>query len=180
MATPYTHAALDDARAIEDTLQKYVRQLVKTVPIYRAWLSSVKGIGPMLAASLIAEIGSPDQFRSVSVLWHYCGIHVKDGRCPAMYLGDKVTWNPKLKKTCYKIADAFWRLGSGNGLGRQLIEEYKAYYQDQDDSRAHWKARHRAVKDFIRCLWAKWREIRNEPVTKPHPATTIFPDDWIE
>lgn len=177
---PHTEQALEPIVEAEKKMEKHIQSLVKTVPIYKAWLKDVKGIGPKLAASLIAEIGSPDRFPCVSALWHYCGIHVKDGVCPAMYRGDKVTWNPELKKICYKIGEQFVRLGSRGGLGRELYNEYRAHYEAQDDKRAHFKAKHRATKDFIRCLWVKWREIRNEPLTEPHPNTRIFPEDWIE
>jgi len=179
---PYARRALADVRAIEDKIEEHIEARLRTVPFYNAWLKRVKGVGPLLGASVISELGSPDKFPRVSSVWHYAGLHVIDGQAPQRRRGKRISWNPDLRTTCYKLGDQFVR--ATDSLGRRLYEEYRAYYDERDDdiSKGHRfnRAKRRVVKDFMRCLWVAWREARNLPVTEPHPDTTIFPEDWME
>lgn len=135
--------------------------------MYRHYLSKIEGIGPILAANLIALL-YPQRFRSVSALWHYAGYHVEKGSAPRLKKRKRVTWNPKLRVLGYKIGKSFVMRGGGY---RSRYEEYKEEYRQKhpDFSRGHIDAmaRRKTVKLFFRHLWQVWRNLENLPVGSP-------------
>lgn len=179
---PYAQMGLKDIEALEAKLQGYIRAMLKHNAFYNAWLKHVKGIGPLLAASLIADLGSPERFNTVGQLWAYCGLHVNDdGEAPRRKKGQMANWNGALRMTCYKVASQFVR--TNDCLGRRLYDEYKQYYIDRDGADPKWqphkRAMRRVMKDFVRCLWRAWMNVRNLPLSQPHANTKIFEDDWV-
>lgn len=180
--TPYAHAALQDAEEYEKHLAKHIRALLKVNPFYNAWLKHVKGIGPLLAASLLAELGSPQRFNTVSALWSYAGLKVKNGEAMRRAKGEKANWNPMVKMTAWKIGSQF--IKTNGCLGRELYDKYKAYYIARDGEDPKWKPHRRALrrvaKDFLRCMWVAWMESMNLQVTEPRPGTWPMAEDWID
>lgn len=67
---------------LEQETKKLVEQVVEKEPIYHAYLRCIKGVGPLIAATLITRIGDPSRFATISALWAYCGLHVIDGKAP--------------------------------------------------------------------------------------------------
>lgn len=178
---PYAEKALDDAKEYEEHLAKHVKAMLKVNPFYNAWLKKVNGIGPLLAASLMAEVGSPQRFDTVTAFWNYCGQKVgEDGNAVRRTKGEKSNWNPKLKMTAWKIAGQFVK---GNGLGRALYDYWKNYYIERDGPEPKWQPHRRAMrrvgKDFLRCMFIAWRESMGLEVTEPVPGTWPMPQDWI-
>lgn len=176
---PYVEKALEDAQEYEDHLAKHIEAMLKMTPFYQAWLKKVNGIGPLLAGSLLAEIGSPQRFDTVSALWSYCGLGVHDGQAVRRRKGEKSGWHPMLKMTTWKIGVSFMK---GKGLGRQLYDQYKAYYQQRDGPEPKWQPHRRAMrrvaKDLLRCMYIAWRESMGLEVTEPRPGTWPMPNDW--
>lgn len=178
----YAKAALKDAQEFEDRIEGHIRALLRVNKFYRAWPKKVKGIGPLLAASLLSEIGSPDRFDSVSALWAYAGYHVNEnGAAPRRTKGEKANWNARLRMAAWKVAAQFVR--TPDCLGRQLYDGYRLFYEKRDGAEPKWqihaRAMRRVTKDFLRCLWVAWRESRNDPVTEAHPDTWPMPEDWV-
>ena len=182
IAVPYMEKALEYATEYEAHLEKQLRAIMKVSPFYNEWLKHVKGIGPVLAASLMAELGSPQKFDTVSALWSYCGLSVRDGEAVRRKQGEKSSWNPALKVTAWKISTSFVKCRGS--LGRELYDGYKAYYIERDGPDPKWKphrrAMRRAAKDFLRCMYIAWREQLGLEVTDPKPGTWPMPSDWIE
>lgn len=179
--TPFARDALGDAQDYEDHLQAHVRRLLKTHGFYNAWLCHVKGIGPLLAASLLAELGSPERFNTVSALWTYSGLQVKNGEAVRRTKGEKASWNPRVKTTAWKIGSQFVK--TKDCLGRELYDRYKLYYIERDGADPKWRPHRRALrrvaKDFLRCMWVAWRESMGLDVTEPKVGTWPLADDWI-
>lgn len=178
----YAEAALQDARDFESHIEGHIKALLKINLFYNSWLKHIKGIGPLLSASLLSELGSPDRFDSVSSLWCYCGLHVNEnGEAPRRKRGKKAGWNPMLKMTAWKVASQFVK--TTDCLGRQLYDKYKEHYIERDGTEPKWQPHRRALrrvaKDFVRCLWAAWRQSKNLPVTVPHEGTWPMPEHWI-
>jgi hypothetical protein len=182
---PVARQALDDAKEYEEHLKRRIRAMLKVNLFYNAWLKHVKGIGPLLAASLMSEMGSPTKFDTVSALWSYCGLDVRDGQARRRRKGEQANWNPMLKNTAWKIATSFVRTSSKTAFGRHLYDHYKQYYLDRDgeelsNGQIDSRARRRVAKDFLRCLWVAWMQAMNMPVTQPRGGTWPMPKDWIE
>jgi len=192
----------------KDILEKFAEF---DLPIWTEWLSKVKGIGSILGAGLIGYIGDISRFDSISKLWAYSGLHVVDGRAPKRKRGEKINWNPKMRALMWKIARSF--AFQKEAPSRTKYEENKRYYLEKYGDRiknpkscpeyekcrkrlkkrkepackGHLEAmaRRRLVKQFLACLWLKWRELEGLPVSKPYAIehlghkSFIEPDDWI-
>lgn len=176
------HFWLDDnLLSKEQDIKKEIAGMLKTVPIWSEWLKSVKGIGPCLAGSLYAGILDIGRFPTVSHLWAYMGMDVRDGKAPKRTKGEKVDWNPFLRMTLYKITDSFIKQNAEKCLYRRLYDEKKAYYQKQHPEpipgkgkevtygplHLHNMAKRYAGKIFIQHLWVKWRELEGLAVSMP-------------
>ena len=63
-------------QALEYGVDKEVKGELANHPVAYEYLRRVKGIGPILAAGLIAWIQDPGRFRTISKLWSYAGLGV--------------------------------------------------------------------------------------------------------
>jgi len=62
-----------NAAAFEVDIEKIIKRQLKNHALYNQYLTRITGIGPMLAAGLIAYIDDIEKFDHVSSLWQYCG-----------------------------------------------------------------------------------------------------------
>lgn len=84
------------------------REVNKSLAVYAAehvpgeWALSITGIGPVIAAGLLAHIDI-EKAPTVGHIWRFAGLDptVTWGR------GEKRPWNAKLKVLCWKIGDSF-------------------------------------------------------------------------
>lgn len=99
-------------QSVENALGKDVALLCKEWDLW-PWLKSVKGCGPAMSGVLLAEIGDPGRFGTVSKLWAFCGLHVIDGRAARRAKGERANWNNFLKtKLLGVIAPCFLKASS--------------------------------------------------------------------
>jgi len=163
----------------EKELSAKIRAFIKQEQ-YRGiveWMRKQKGIGPILAAGLIAGIREISRFDNVSKLWRYCGQAVVNGKAERRSKGDKIHYNPFLKTLCWKISSSFVRVGQG-GIWRQQYEYFKA-----EEAKVHTqkcpnckspkghidnRARRKTVKLFLSYLWEYWRRLEGLPVRPPY------------
>lgn len=186
---PHVHKVHDILEQAEKQTMKLIEKMLKEEPIYTRYLSKVKGVGSSIGAALISEIGDPGRFPTVSSLWSYCGLDVRNGEAPKKRRGQKANWNQKLRMyLCGRLADSFIKLRPVH-TGRKLYDQYKGFYRERDGdklSKGHIdnRARRKLVKVFVACLWSAWRQIKGLPVTKPYAAKLkghthfVTPKDW--
>lgn len=62
------------ARDLEETIEKRFKKLLRRFPIYTQWLKDVKGVGPVAAAQLLANIDI-EKATTVSKIWQYTGMN---------------------------------------------------------------------------------------------------------
>lgn len=187
----------DHTKDLEDYIGKIAAKMVKDVPIYQTWLKHVVGIGPALSAALVSNIGSVDKFATISALWAYSGLDVRDGQARKRRRGEKANWNADLRMlVAFKIPTQFIKATSS--FGRQLYDQYKAFYEATHDQKCPtWShpdakvnkagtkatvngkgcsrkghvnnmAMRKVGKMFLSCLWLAWRELDGLPVTEPY------------
>ena len=70
------------------------------------WSMDVKGIGPVIAAGLLAHI-DVRKATNVGKLWRFAGL---DPTLPKAQKGEKRQWNAKLKRLCWLIGESFTRV----------------------------------------------------------------------
>lgn len=154
------------------------QKLIKTAEEYEIfeWLTKIRGIAGKSSAQLIALIGDIGRFDKVSSLWHYAGLHVdQKGKAPKLKKDEKANYNPKLKTLCLGI------------IGKNLLRKDLPYRKFYDEMRRYYKRNrdwskghiHQAsirymVKQFVKHLWLKWREVEGLQISKPHPDDGIF------
>ncbi len=64
----------DNVKGIEDSLTRQIEAVVKETPEWKLYFKNIKGIGPKMAAILIAEI-DPYKAETVSKIWQYAGLN---------------------------------------------------------------------------------------------------------
>jgi len=181
---------LDNLKDLEKTQMRRIRLMLKREPIYTAYLSKIKGVGPAIAAALISEIGDPGRFDTISALWSYCGLEVRDGKARKRTKGEKANWNAKLRMTAVgRLVPQFIKMKGRECFGRDLYDQYKAFYVERDTDKITLghienRARRKVAKVFLSCLWVAWRTIKGMPVSLPYAADKlnhthiISPEDW--
>lgn len=187
-------------REIEESSVDYLTSRCERVNVY-AWLREIKGVGPRLAGMLIGLIDIR-RAEHVSSLWRYAGFGVVCKECRVPFVGDphvcpqcggtigvseqrrkgvKLSYNMKLKKTCFLLARSFLLFKTPVYFER--YESAKAYYNanraDWPDGRRDLAARRIAIKLFLEHLWKKWREAENLSVGMPYAHAKLGHTDYI-
>jgi len=177
----------------EKELLTMVRRELRKDPLWVAWLTGVKGVGPCLAGGFISRI-NPADFETVSKVWRYCGMDVRDdGQAPRRTRGEKADWNPYLRTHCWKLGKSFVMVGAGY---RDLYEQEKRRLQElhpapipydpprmkkhrdgEEPAQALLKfspghldamARRKVVKIFLSHYWQRGRELQGLPIRLPY------------
>ena len=87
------------------------------------WMRSVKGIGPVIAAGLIAHIDI-EKAPTVGHIWRFAGLDPTN----KWNKGEKRPWNAALKTLCWKIGQSFVKVSGENpGFYGSIYRERKAY-----------------------------------------------------
>ena len=152
---------------MEEELDKDIAAEVKQYGIYE-YVTAVKGIGPMLAAKLIAMIDI-NRGQHVSSLWKYAGLAVVDGKSERPVKGQKLGYNKRVRTTCFLIASSFLKSGSPY---RDEYDKSRDYYAanrpDWTDLHQHNAAMRKMVKLFLQHLWLTWRQLEGLPISRPY------------
>ena len=188
--------AYDESREVEVGLVKSLNKELKGIPIYESFLKNVKGIGPMMAAVIIAEY---DIYRAhtISALVQYTGLNpglvkgraMKNGEVvetDTLIKGDRLTpgfispFNKRLRaKMIGVLGPSFLKTKSPYA---KFYYDYKERLQNEArpiaGSEKAWREttdlhRHNAavrfmIKAFLRDLYYEWREIEGLPTRVPY------------
>lgn len=152
---------------VEKAADEEIREAVKEHPVYE-YICRVKGIGPLLAAQLVAQIDI-SRAPTVSALWRYAGYAVIDGERERPRKGEKLHYNARVKKVCYLIGSSFLK---SNSPYRAVYDSGRAYYEanrpEWTKARQHMAAMRRMIKHFLSHLWQVWREVAGLPTRTPY------------
>ena len=91
----------DQDRLLEHQIQRALARYSASQPLGQ-WARSQVGIGPVIAAGLLAHIDF-SRIHTAGAIWRYAGLDptVSWGK------GEKRPWNASLKVLCWKIGDSF-------------------------------------------------------------------------
>jgi len=169
---------------LEDQVQEEMARQAKQHPAYQ-WLIRIKGIGPTLAAKLIALVG-PDEAMAardtVSKLWAFAGL--APGR--RLIKGQKATYNRRLKALMYVIGTSILKArGPVSRFYYSAKEYYQAQRPDWTPQHVHLAAMRKMSKIVLACLWQVWREELGLPtrelyVEKLGHKNVVRPEDLVE
>lgn len=144
-------------------------------PVWGA-VNSIRGIGPGLAAQLLALIDDIESFDTISKLWRYAGLAVIDGKAEAK---SSTHFVRRLKGLMWNISKQF--------VMQQTPGYVDIYYAEKERQRrlhpepiqinGKWRyndahidrrARRKIEKIFLQHLWLVWRASEGLPVTDPY------------
>lgn len=117
----------DQAATLESQIRRALAKYADSLPLGR-WAQSVKGIGPVIAAGLLAHI---DMEKSVTAgdIWRFAGL---DPTC-TWERGQRRPWNATLKTLCWKIGESFVKVsGSEDAYYGQVYRRRKAWETDRN------------------------------------------------
>lgn len=180
----------DIEKAFKSLSRNFIKEATKELqkyPIYTEFLVNIKGIGKNTAPGLISYIGDINKFPTVSKLWAYAGLHLKDGKAPKLRKGQNANWNGKFRSLLLGIvADSFikqrtpkYRNIYDKEKEKLSKKEYPVGYLHKDFNFKKKKggycyketdtkltklhidkrARRKMMQIFVRDLYNKWKEI---------------------
>jgi hypothetical protein len=115
----------DRLEALEKDALGEVKRLIKDVPIYKHWLKNQRGCGVTMSGVLISEINI-ENCHTVSKLWMYCGLGLRNGQIQKRVRGEKAGFNPWLKsKIVSVLADCIIK-ANGISMKKARIEAINA------------------------------------------------------
>lgn len=129
--TQEPHLMLSWLQEQSDTLEGQIKRALgkyaENDPV-GAWSLSIYGIGPVLAAGLLAHIDI-EKAPTVGHIWRYAGLDptVKWEK------GQKRPWNASLKVLCWKIGESFVKVkGNAHDVYGKIYEERKKNEQTKN------------------------------------------------
>lgn len=167
----------DQVFAFEEVTGKELAKLVHTHPLWKAFLSQVKGCGESVAAVIISEFDI-NKAPTVSNLWSFAGLAPGKDR---KVKGQKCPYNQFLRaKLCGVLGSSFLKCSSPY---RQYYDDMKHRLESADWGTAsknptdkkrpkaghqHKAATRYMIKMFLRDLYVAWRTIEGLPVREPY------------
>jgi len=128
-----------------------LKDKVKKFPIWKEYLKDIKGVGPVIAAGLIGEIGNKT-FDSKESIKHYSGI---------MPRAEGYNFNRKLKVILFQFIEGVVKHKTPKW--REMYDSIKAFYADKHEDWSKGKCNNFAKKfvesKFIVEYWKKRKEI---------------------
>ena len=166
--------------AEESRREKELTKAVKSVEVWERIFESIAGVGPRLAAGIIAPIGDIRRFMApngAARLKKFCGVHVmNDGRFPRRRGGEVANWSPLARQALYLLGDQFNRRPDSE-WGRKLLH-YKLTLREKHpdvveiegkkrytNGHIHKMAQWRTLTRFVESLYRQWTAIENEKST---------------
>lgn len=164
----------EELRKKEDSLIRACETAFKKTRWYNeVALAAAEGIGlgPALAGDLLWIIGGASRFPTFGRLVRYAGLDVRDGKSPKRAKNERITWNPALRTTLYKLTEVWNKMPEC--IWRARWDGWKAWYAENrpnvleeksskgvpcGQGHIHNMARRKVQREFLRNLWTLWME----------------------
>jgi hypothetical protein len=152
---------------LEKALARDIAEVVAFHPV-APWLLRQRGIGPIMAAALIASDLDPN-IDKPSAWWRFAGVGVVDGKNQRLRRGQKRSYNGFLRRTLHVLLGQFLKAHT-----KKRPSFYAdLYYQFKDESRTtrpgladihhHKRAALLTMRVFLTHLQQRWREALGLP-----------------
>jgi hypothetical protein len=181
---------------LEKTEAKAIKRLewgmLNETPV-GAWIKATPGLGLKSAGRFLGCVGDPRirplrgepdaetgkrpiigwAPRTVSALWAYCGLDVRDGKAPRRAKGTKGNWNAIARKRAYCMADPC--IKNRKSPYRAVYDAARLKYAETEisDGHKHNRAMRAVMKEIVKDLWINARRGGSsrctETVTLPMP-----------
>jgi len=108
--------------ALETDAFREMRRVLKDVSIWETWIKDQKGVGFTMGGVLVSSI-EIEKCNTVSQLWAWCGLAVRDGEAQRRKKGEKANYNPWLKAKLLNVLGGC--LIKANSPWRSFYDNYK-------------------------------------------------------
>lgn len=171
-------------KKLEGQIKTKILKELKNYPIWTEWLVNVKGVGPVLAGGLLTYIEDVNRFATISKLWTYAGLGLRDGKVVKKAKGEKINYNPRFKVLMWKCGESFVKTKGGY---RELYEQHRQKYEDKWltpeicgsvgcknkgkclDGHKYAAAKRKVEKIFLAHVFQKWHELEGSTMpTNPY------------
>lgn len=156
-----------------------LKNAVEALEVYRKLFAPIKGVGPRIAAGIIAGIGDIRRFPTDARLKAFCGVHVlPDGRMARRRGGEVANWNADVRQSLYLLGDQFNR--RPDTVWGQLLREYKKRLRivhpnpimengksRYSDGHIHKMAVWKTLSKFVEWLWREWWKLEQSHQQMP-------------
>lgn len=157
---------------LESELDRDIKEVVIDHVMYKQ-LTCVKGIGPMMAAKLLALI-EIDRCSTISALWRYAGLAVINGKAERPVKGERLHYSKRMKSLLYNIAGQMLKAQSPYvDIYYEWKEHYKLNRSDWTKNHCHLAAIRKMNRIFLEHLWRRWRMVEGLPA----PEAWVFSVD---
>jgi hypothetical protein len=152
---------------LERQLDKDIAAAVRDDPVY-PYLQAVKGVGPLMAAKLLAFIDF-SRAPTVSALWRFCGYAAIDGKAERPRPGERLHYCRRLKTTCFLLGTQLLRARSPYArIYYKAREQYALERPQWTKGHRHLAAMRKMVKVFLAHLWFVGRTLYGLPTEPPY------------
>lgn len=116
-------------RGLENQIRRALDAYSASIPI-GAWSREVVGIGPVIAAGLIAHIDIT-QAPTVGHIWRYAGLDPTN----SWEKGEKRPWNASLKTLCWKVGESFVKvMNREDAFYGHILKQRKEYEVQRNEA----------------------------------------------
>jgi hypothetical protein len=127
------HLTLDFFKRQMETLERQVRTVLDTwtsTDPLGEWAKSITGIGPVIAAGLMAHIDI-EKAPTVGHIWRYAGLDPT----VTWNTGEKRPWNASLKVICWKAGESFVKVSNNDkDVYGHYYAERKAFENERNEA----------------------------------------------
>lgn len=177
-AYPAFHAALDVLQEQQRLEEKKLIADTWQLPIME-WAATVRGLGPLSVAALIAEAVDPGRYATPSRLWKRYGLAVIDGGRQRLVAGEAASahgYNPQRRAALYLIGENLIR--TNNVAARAIYDRAKAAALAKDGvtkMHAHKHGLRIAQKRLVLAFWLAWRQLERGEALSDVPRAFMTP-----
>jgi hypothetical protein len=173
---------------VTEEKQSYKRlmDLMEKLTLFNEVFSPIEGMGPRIAAAIIASIGSITKFKNDANFKSYCGVAPdKHGKFRRARKGQSVNYSPQARQALYLFADQCLKRANSQ-WGRKLREQkarLRAKHPEKimnehgkwvyTDGHIHKMACWHMLGKFAEYLFKQWRdwEARQQEIDKGEQAS---------
>jgi hypothetical protein len=180
MAALYLLDVRDQLAAHRKPFEKRLEKLAKRLPVY-PWAASVRGLGPLSLAQIVAETGDLSLYANPAKVWKRMGLAVMpDGKRQRRVPGDEAFehgYSPQRRSLMYVVGENLVKLNRDGPYRTYYLaekERQRAKLPDAPPAHPHNRAMRHMTKRLLRDLWRAWRDpLHSADLARrvPPPAT---------
>ena len=161
-------------------LETKIKKHLIEFQIYNDYLKDIDGLGVASAGELISIIKDIARFSTVSKLWAYFGLDVRNGKAPKRKKGELANWSQRGRSLVLNdiVSNGFKMCGAATSkrpepfewraiydeFKEQEIEKNESRLEEEKLSKGHMdnRAIRRTGKEFLKKLYNSWKSLGKE------------------